>query len=111
VRLIAFLAAAATIAGCGGSKPASNFPPRPEGCAVDVYPEAPPVDVDSIGTVNERCENTMSDEDCLRGFKDQVCALGGDVVWGVDKPRQDEGYKHLTGRAAKRKPDPGAAKK
>jgi hypothetical protein len=42
----------------------------------------------------------VSREDCIRELKDQVCALGGDVVWGVsDEPRNASGKNEWDGRA------------
>ena len=38
---------------------------------------------------------------CLRTLKDQVCALGGDVVWGVgERPSAATGKVVYEGRAA-----------
>lgn len=89
--------------GCGGEKVDPRFPPRPEGCAVEVFhDQAPTMATDNIGTVNANCTDLTSDQDCLRTLKDQVCKIGGDVVWGVEPtPTIKNGRKLLNGRAAK----------
>jgi hypothetical protein len=54
---------------------------------VKVFHDAPTMATHNIGPVNARCGSDVSDADCLRTLEDQVCKLGGDVVWGVpDKP-------------------------
>jgi hypothetical protein len=90
-------------AACGGEWIDPRFPARPEGCEVDVFhDQAPTVPTDNIGTVRASCTEITSNEDCLRTLKDQVCKLGGDVVWGVEPaPVMEGGKKHLEGRAAK----------
>jgi hypothetical protein len=51
----------------------------------------------------------VSDADCLRTLKDQVCKLGGDVVWGVtDKPDTFGDKNVWDGRAAHTQAAPGA---
>lgn len=85
-------------AGAGGGGPA--FPPREEGCAVQVFTDAPRVQSVNIGTVTARCDLEVAAEDCLRTLKDEVCKAGGDLVWGVDKPTVADGKQKLSGRAA-----------
>jgi hypothetical protein len=95
----------AAIVGTGCSHPSDadlRFPPRPEGCDVQVFPETPNVAVENIGPVHARCAQDLSDDACLRTLKDTVCKMGGDVVWGIgDAPtvKNDE-KKHWNGRAA-----------
>lgn len=93
------------ISACGGGGPKIDprFPPRPEGCAVDVlHDQAPTTATDNIGSVSASCTDLTSDEECLRTLKDEVCKIGGDVVWGVEpKPVVQAGKKRLNGRAAK----------
>lgn len=99
---VAVLACAA----CGGSSARTGdprFPPLPEGCAVAVFPEAPTTSTENIGPVSATCDEIVSDEDCLRTLKDEVCKLGGDVVWGVpaaSKPVAGTNKKRFEGRAA-----------
>jgi hypothetical protein len=93
----------ATAAACGGA-PDARFPPRPDGCDVMVMGPAPGFPTENIGPVRAWCDLALSDTECVRALQDQVCKLGGDVVWGVDeKPTEKEGRKHMSGRAAKRK--------
>lgn len=89
-------------AGCTSPPPKdTKYPPRPEGCDVKVYPEAPSEQTENIGTVNASCAETVTDEECFRTLKDEACKLGADVVWGVDpKPTLALGKKKLSGRAA-----------
>ena len=116
IRIIlsfALLAAPLFVGACGGGKATdAQFPPRPEGCDVEVFHEdAPTRPTENIGPVSASCTDLVSDQDCLRTLKDQVCKLGGDVVWGVEGSPvvKADGRKHLSGRAAKsRSAGPGA---
>ncbi len=95
---VAFAAVAPCIA-CGGAP--SKFPARPEGCDVKTFADAPRVQTENIGTVSSVCDESVTDESCLRQLKDETCKLGGDVVWGVpDKPKLENGKKRYSGRAA-----------
>ena len=96
-------ACSTTLVHCGGEKVDPRFPPRPEGCAVEVFHAgAPNKPSDNIGTVNASCTDLVSNDDCLRQLKDQVCKIGGDLVWGVETaPVVRDGRKTLSGRAAK----------
>ena len=86
---------------CGGDERPSRYPPREPGCAVEIFYGAPTSRTVNIGPVSASCTEDVSDQDCLRTLKDQVCKLGGDVVWGVDeKPKMDLGRKKWSGRAA-----------
>jgi hypothetical protein len=59
------------------------------------------VQTENIGGVTAVCTETLSDEECLRQLKDEVCKLGGDVAWGVPaKPTLEGGKKRLSARAA-----------
>ena len=89
-------------AACGPSSAANaKYPPRPDGCDVAVYEQAPRAPTDSIGAVSARCDEITSDAECLRELQDQACKLGADLVWGVSpKPRMESGKKVLAGRAA-----------
>jgi hypothetical protein len=46
---------------------------------VKSFPEAPTMPVDQLGDVNVDCAQTKS---CTRALLDEVCARGGDVLWG-----------------------------
>ncbi len=96
---------AVALSGCGGSrKVSSKYPPLPEGCTVAVFPEAPDAPTENIGPVRANCNDVVSDVDCLQTLKDQVCKLGGNVVWGVsNEPKMELGRKTYSGRAARTK--------
>jgi len=71
---------------------------------VEVFVDAPPMSTDNIGQANAHCPEETPDVECLRVLQDQVCRLGGDVVWGVDpRPRVADGQKKISGRAAKKR--------
>lgn len=78
--------------------------PRERGCAVRVFTEAAPTNIENVGAVIALCAADDPNEVCLRELEDQVCLLGGDVLWQVDGPTRkatSEGYKQLMrGRAA-----------
>ncbi len=102
VRLASILIPVASLVACGSApKDPGKYPPRAEGCEVTVYPDAPTLETDNIGTATATCGDDISDADCLRTLKDQACKLGADVLWGVpDKPTLSLGKKKLSGRAA-----------
>jgi phage terminase large subunit-like protein len=86
---------------CGGDAPRSRYPALPPNCPVTLYHGAPQGRTVNIGPVNAACDQDVADADCLRTLEDEVCKLGGDVVWGVDEtPRLDFGKKKYSGRAA-----------
>jgi hypothetical protein len=88
---------------CGGQANASATA-HAAGCAVEVFEEAPSGATENLGTVRARCSDDVSDTECLRQLQDAVCAMGGNVVWGVRMPpRIVDGRKQLSARAAKRK--------
>jgi hypothetical protein len=96
--------AALGLASCGGAAPSTSdarYTARPEGCTVRVFHDAPSVPTENIGPVNARCGYDVSDVDCLRTLEDQVCKLGGDVVWGVPSKPSTFGDKNVwSARAA-----------
>jgi len=97
--IAAAVVVAAALCACGGQS--SRFPSRPEGCDVTVFQSTPTSPTENIGPVGAHCEDTISKDECLRTLKDQVCKLGGDVVWGVPgEPRHEDGQWKLSGRAA-----------
>lgn len=73
---------------------------RDRGCAVQVFDQAPPVRTENIGPVSAVCGEDDSQEICLRELEDQVCQLGGDVLWQVEGPSRHGNRQRMTGRAA-----------
>lgn len=93
--------AASALAACGGAEKPARFPKREAGCDVQVFQAAPGVPTENIGSVQATCDDFVADAECLRTLKDEVCKLGGDVVWGVDEtPRVEGSKKTFSGRAA-----------
>jgi glycyl-tRNA synthetase alpha chain len=98
VALLAFFAFATTA--CGEKKP-SKYPAREDGCAIEVFHEIPTGKTENLGEVRASCEESVSEQDCLRTLKDEACRLGADVVWGVaDKPVRNGMRLEWHGRAA-----------
>ena len=92
------------LAACGSREPPGKYPAREPGCEVQVFPENPSYQTENIGPVQASCEETVSDDDCLRTLKDQACKLGADTIWGVnDTPTKELGRKKYSGRAAHQK--------
>ena len=88
----------ACLLACGGS---SKYPSRSEGCDVQVFQESPTIKVENIGHVSAHCDDIVSQTDCMRTLKDEVCRLGGDVVWGVPgEPAHENNQWKYVGRAA-----------
>jgi hypothetical protein len=50
--------------------------------------------------VQARCADDIPKDDCVRTLKDAVCAMGGDVVWGVEEPKHEDAKFKYVGRAA-----------
>ena len=100
MKKIIFIAAA--LVACGGSSSGSKYPSRATGCDVQVFNHAPTMQTDNIGPVSSHCDDqaATSKDDCMRELKDQVCKLGGDVVWGVVEPEHVDGQWKYSGRAA-----------
>jgi hypothetical protein len=100
--MLARLVASVACVSCAAGAPTdARYPALPEGCAVQVFPDAPGTPTDNLGPVSARCSADISDADCLRTLKDQVCRLGGDVVWGVPaQPSKTDAGSHYSGRAA-----------
>jgi hypothetical protein len=89
----------AVVVACGG--PPSKYPARPDGCAVQLFKDKPTMATENIGHVSAHCEDIVKEADCLRTFEDEVCKLGGDVVWGTgDVPVHEENQWKYAGRAA-----------
>jgi hypothetical protein len=68
--------------GCASPPLDPRYPPRPPGCAIDVFSGRPGMPVDELGSVSVLCE-WESPSRCWRGAMEEVCRRGGDVVWGV----------------------------
>ena len=81
---------------------------RERGCSVQVFADAPPIPTENIGPVTALCSTDDSKDVCLRELEDQVCLLGGDVLWQLEGPvtiATSEGYRQrMRGRAAHVKP-------
>jgi hypothetical protein len=77
---------------------------RPRGCDVRVFADAPPMRTENVGPVTAFCAESDSREACLRELQDQVCTLGGDVLWQVEGPAQETSSngpgQRMRGRAA-----------
>lgn len=99
-RALGLVVLLATFAACGGDKHPSRYPAREAGCDVQIFHEAPEMRTHNIGPVSASCDDRLSEADCLRTFKDEVCKLGGDIAWGVDNPVKDGGRIKFDGRAA-----------
>ena len=82
----------------------ANQGPRERGCAVQVFDGDPPGKTENIGPVLALCTEDDSREVCLRELEDQVCLLGGDLLWQVDGPTvigtQNGMKQRMRGRAA-----------
>jgi hypothetical protein len=74
--------------------------PRDRGCAVQVFTDAPTGRTENIGPVTALCSEDDSREVCVRELQDQVCSLGGDVLWQVDGPVREGNKQRMHGRAA-----------
>lgn len=100
-RALGLVVCALLLAACGGDRRAvSQLPAREPGCDVQIFHEAPSMKTANIGVVNASCDDRLPEADCLRRFKDEVCKLGGDIVWGVDDPVKGDGRISFSGRAA-----------
>jgi hypothetical protein len=75
----AALVASAVVA-CGGSAPDARYPAHEDGCPVKLYPGPAGIPVDDLGVVQVDCP---AGGKCERRLMDQVCHLGGDVMWGT----------------------------
>lgn len=102
---VLFVMVGGTLA-CGSSsqQQKSKFPPREPGCEILIFPENPSYQTENIGPVQASCDETISDEECIRTLKDAACKLGADTIWGVNEaPMVEAGKKKFSGRAAHQK--------
>jgi hypothetical protein len=74
--------------------------PREPGCSVRVFADAPPMPTENVGTVTAFCAEDDSKDVCLRELEDQVCQLGGDVMWQLEGPTAVGNKQRMRGRAA-----------
>lgn len=89
---------------CAPAEPPPKYPPREPGCEVRISPELPTYPIDNIGPVSAKCDDFVSDADCIRTLMDQACKLGADTIWGAsDKPELKNNKKIWNGRAAHQK--------
>jgi hypothetical protein len=93
------LNAARLVAHAAHSRRATQGPREP-GCAVQVFDDAPPMKTENIGPVTAWCDENDPRDVCLRVLEDQVCKLGGDVMWQVDGPSREGNKQRMNGRAA-----------
>jgi hypothetical protein len=104
-RAVIVTALALASCACGGENARERardlrYPKRPDGCDVALLHETPTVATENIGPVHAECSDDTAPDDCLRTFKNVVCGMGGDVVWGVDEPERRDGKVFYRGRAA-----------
>jgi hypothetical protein len=77
--------------------------PHERGCAVQVFSNAPTIPTENIGPVIALCAQDDTFDACQRELEDQVCLLGGDVLWQVDGPTPRGDKQRMQGRAAVRR--------
>jgi hypothetical protein len=70
---------------CGGGAK-SPYASQPRGCRVMVFDGAPTLRTANIGTVVAYCDEGDPRDVCVRELEDQVCLLGGDVLWELEGP-------------------------
>lgn len=86
---------------CGSTPNRPALPERPAGCTVALTYGSPVSDTTNLGVVTATCGEDIGEAACLRQLQDEVCKLGGDVVWGVsEKPERVGDKNKYTGRAA-----------
>jgi hypothetical protein len=97
-------------ASCGGGGAKSPYPPQERGCNVTVFEGVPPFPTANIGTVVAWCPETDTREACMRELQDQVCLLGGNVLWEIEGPTSQASStgtkQRMRGRAAHSKQSP-----
>jgi hypothetical protein len=79
---------------CGGASDterinamrSARHPPLPRGCAVQVFKDVPAAPTENIGAAMAFCPEGDSRDACLRELEDQVCLMGGDVLWQIEGP-------------------------
>jgi len=71
---------------------------RAPGCDVRAFSGTPPIPTENIGPVAATCSEDDSRDVCLRELEDQVCQLGGDVVWQLEGPTVEASSNATTGR-------------
>jgi len=74
---------------------------RSPGCNVRVLAEGgPPPGSENIGPVTAYCSPDDPKDACVRELADQVCRLGGNMLWQIDGPTVYGDKQRMRGRAA-----------
>lgn len=96
-----FAPAVVLVAACSSTPSRPALPEHPAGCPVELFYGSPKGDTTNLGVVSATCEESVSEPECMRQLQDEVCKLGGDVVWGVSERPERVGDKNkFSGRAA-----------
>lgn len=98
-----WISSTAVISCASSPPPPSKYPPRQPGCEIQIFADSPSYQTDNIGPVQARCDESISDDECVRTLKDEACKLGADTIWGVNEPTKEAGKKKYFGRAAHQK--------
>lgn len=96
-----FASFAVALVACSSAPNRPALPERAAGCPVQLFYGSPTVDTTNLGVVTATCAEDLGEEACLRELQNEVCKLGGDVVWGVSEKPERVGEKNkYSGRAA-----------
>ena len=81
-----------------------EYPPRPTGCPVKIFPSTTPdYNWDDIASVKAKCHATHGRDACIDELRDKVCKIGGDTLYGFKDGREAE-YTIVIGTVAISKP-------
>jgi hypothetical protein len=93
-----------------------SYPPRGEGCAVDVFPATkPPYPYVDIANSRAKCHQTSGRTACIDQLKADACQAGADAVYAFSEGVMGEftmisaTLAHKTGEAKKEEAAPPAA--
>lgn len=92
-------------AGCVKSdvtRTGNTYPPRPEGCEVEVLDDAPEYPHEKVGEAEIQCHESEGREVCVDRLRATACELGAHAIYEIHEGEGD-GYTAITAWFARKK--------
>lgn len=61
----------------------NEYPPKPTGCEIQLFPGATDYPVEDLATVRMDCHAFVGRDGCIKELKDEACKLGGDTLYDL----------------------------
>jgi hypothetical protein len=96
-------------AGCVKSdvtRTGNTYPPRPEGCEVEVLDDAPEYPYEKVGEAEIQCHESEGREVCVDRLRATACELGAHAIYEIHEG-EGVGYSAITAWFARKKDTEG----